>query len=97
MAHVSHGRIGQRVKRIGWVLRDQYAMNMASWIEAGWRYIRRDTIGTAGSSMAMPLEVFAPSLVKHMSDMSEKHACKILGADTGMHMFPALPIIKQAV
>jgi hypothetical protein len=71
--------------------------NMASRIEASWRYIRRDTIGTAGSSMAMPLEVFAPSLVKDMSDMSENHACKILGADTGMHKFPCLPCIKPAV
>ena len=71
--------------------------NMASGIEVSWRYIRRDTIGTAGTNMGMPLEVFAPSLVKHMSDMSEKHAYKILGKDTGMHMFPCLPCIKPAV
>ena len=71
--------------------------NMASGIDASWRYIRRDAIGTAGTNMGMSLEVFAPSLVKHMSDMSERHACKILGADTGMHLFPTLPFIKLAV
>ena len=48
--------------------------NMASGIEVTWRYMRRDTIGSAGTNMRMSLEVFAPSLVKHMSDMSERHA-----------------------
>ena len=71
--------------------------NMASGIEACWRYIRRDTIGTAGTNMGMSLEVFAPSLVKHMSDMSEKHAEKILDEETGTHMFPSKPSISPAV
>jgi hypothetical protein len=71
--------------------------NMASGIESCWKYIRRDTVGTAGSNMSMSLEVFAPSLVKHMSDMSERHACKMLDATTGTHMFRSLPLIKPAV
>ncbi len=45
--------------------------NMASGIEAYWRYIRRDTIGTAGTNLSMSLEVFAQSLVKCIKDMSE--------------------------
>ena len=71
--------------------------NMASGIESCWKYIRRDTVGTAGSNMSMSLEVFAPSMVKHMSDMSERHACKMLDATTGTHMFRSLPLIKPAV
>jgi hypothetical protein len=47
--------------------------NMASGIEATWRYIRRDTIGTAGTTMGMSMENFALSLVKCIKDMSEKH------------------------
>ena len=47
--------------------------NMVSGIESCWRYIKRDTIGTAGTNMGMSLEVFAPSLVKHMSDMTCAH------------------------
>ena len=55
--------------------------NMASGIKANWRYTKRDTVGSAadcaGTNMSMSLELFAPSVVKHVTDMSEKHADKI--------------------
>ena len=50
--------------------------------------------------MGMSLEVFAPSLVKHINDMthmSEKHAEKILFEKTGSYIFPSLPTITPSL
>ncbi len=41
-------------------------------------YAKRDAVGGARSNMSMSLEVFTPSLVKHISDASEKHAAKTM-------------------
>ena len=72
------------------------ATNMASGQEVGWRTIRRDTIGTAGSNMSMSVEVFAPSLVKCVKDMSERHSDKLLNEKTGQYRFPSVPEIEPA-
>ena len=47
--------------------------------------------------MRMSLEVFAPSLVKCIKDMSEKHSDKILCEKTGQYMFPSVPAIEPAI
>ena len=91
VAHVSYGRLGQRVKRIGWILRNQHGIRDRGHLEV------HETRYHRNSNMRMSLEVFAPSLVKHMSDRSERHACKMLDATTGTHMFRSLPLIKPAV
>ena len=70
--------------------------NMAPGIEAYWRYIRRDTIGTAGTNMSMSMEVFAPSLVKCIKDMSEEHCNQILCEKTGKYKFSSVPVIEPA-
>ena len=46
--------------------------------------------------MSMSLEVFAPSLVKCMKDMSERHCDKILYEKTGKYKFQSVPTIEQA-
>ena len=71
--------------------------NMASGQEVCWRTIRRDTIGTAGSNMSMSVEVFAPSLVKCVKDMSEKHSDTLLNEKTGQYRFPSVPEIEPAL
>ena len=70
--------------------------NMASGKEVCWRNIRRDTIGTAGTNMGMSMEIFAPSLVKCIKDMSEKHCDQILCEKTGKYKFPSAPVIEPA-
>jgi hypothetical protein len=45
--------------------------------------------------MDMSLEVFAPSLIKYMSDTSGKHADKILCEETVVHKFESAPIITS--
>jgi hypothetical protein len=70
--------------------------NMASGIEVYWRTIRRATIGTAGTNMSMSMEIFAPSLVKCIRDMSEKHCDQIVCEKTGKYKFPSVPVIEPA-
>ncbi len=40
--------------------------NMASGIEAHWRYLREDTIGTSGTNQRISLKVCSASLVRYM-------------------------------
>ncbi len=39
--------------------------NKSAGLESHWKYMRRDTIGSAGSNRRLSLAIFAPSLVKH--------------------------------
>jgi hypothetical protein len=73
------------------------ATNKASGIEKNWKTIKEATIGSAGANMSMSLGVFAPALIKHIKDASEKHADKILCPKTGQHMFPNVPTIPPAL
>ena len=68
--------------------------NKSSGLESHWRYMRRDTIGSAGSNLRVALSVFIPSLKKYVADLSEKHACKVLNQTTDKHMFQSLPSIS---
>ena len=44
--------------------------NVAMGMESTWRYLKRDTVGTAGTNMHMPLKVFAPSVCTYMHNAS---------------------------
>jgi hypothetical protein len=73
--------------------------NRSAGIESGWKYIRRDTIGSAGSNIMMRigLNIFTPLLTKYVSNLSEKHAAKVLHPGSGIHMFPSVPSISSAL
>ena len=71
--------------------------NTSAGLEAHWRYMRRDTIGSAGSNMRVKLGIFIPLLTKYISDLSEKHASKVLNVHTGAHSFPSNPHISSKV
>ncbi len=51
---------------------------VASEIEAHWRYVMEDTVGTAGTNQRISLDVFAGFLVRYMKTSSERHANRIL-------------------
>ena len=59
--------------------------------------MRRDTIGSAGSNMRVKLGIFIPLLTKYISDLSEKHASKVLNVHTGAHSFPSNSHISSKV
>ena len=63
--------------------------NLSSGIESNWRFMRRDTVGNAGTTQRISLEVFGPSLMQYLSIRSKRHADKILCPKTGAHMFPS--------
>ncbi len=63
--------------------------NLSSGIESNLRYMRRDTIGNAGTTQRIALPVFAPSLMQYLSIRSKRHADKILVEKTGAHTFPS--------
>ena len=67
--------------------------NKSISIESNWKYMRRDTIGSAGSNKRVSMRVFGPSLTQYVSDNSKRHADKIIVPATGAHRFPMLPII----
>ena len=71
--------------------------NTSAGLEAHWRYMRRDTIGSAGSNMRVAVSTFISLLVKYVRDTSEKHADKVLNQKTGKHMFQSAPIITAKV
>jgi hypothetical protein len=62
---------------------------LSAGIESNWRYLRRDTVGSAGTTPRISLKVFAPSLVQYISTLSKKHANKVLCQITGAHIFPS--------
>ena len=63
-------------------------------LEANWRYMRRDTVGTAGTTRRISLALFSPTMVKYVRDTSEEHAAKCLDESTGRHMFPSVAKIS---
>ena len=67
--------------------------NKSAGLESHWKYMRHDTIGSAGSNRRLSLAIFAPSLVKYVRDTSEKHADKVLDSKSGIHKFPSVPTI----
>ena len=71
--------------------------NMASGIEAHWRYTRGATVGTSGTNQRVCLQVFSASLVRHLKTTSKRHASKIVDEKTGYHIFPSLPTIPSSM
>ena len=71
--------------------------NKSAGIESGWKYIRSDTIGSAGSNMRIGMDIFTPLLTKYICNLSEKHAAKVLHPVSGIHMFPSVPSISPAL
>ena len=66
-------------------------------MESSWRYLKRDTVGNAGTNMQVSLKVFAPSLCTYVSNISERHADDILDERSGRHLFPSIPTISPAM
>ena len=67
--------------------------NKSNGCESHWKYMRRDTIGVAGSNKRMPLKIWVPLLVKYLEDLSKRHAEKVWCATTKVHCFPTVPVI----
>jgi hypothetical protein len=64
------------------------ANNTSAGLEAHWKYMHRDTIGSAGSNMQVKLGIFILLLIRYISNLSEKHVSKVLNKHTGAHLFP---------
>ena len=73
------------------------ATRTSAGLESRWRYMRRDTIGTAGTTRRVSLKVYGPCMVKYVKDTSTAHAAKILDRETGMHIFPSIPKISTSL
>ena len=71
--------------------------NKSAGIESHWKYMRRDTVGVAGSGKRTGLKTFIPMLMKYLSDLSKRHADKLLCPITGAHRFPSLPVISAKI
>ena len=61
-------------------------------LEANWKYYRRDTIGTTGTTQRMPLDIYIPSHLKYVRDLSMKHFSDMVD-DAGIVAFPVYPSI----
>ena len=66
-------------------------------MESAWRYLRRDTVGNAGTNMNVSLKVFSPSLCTYVTNLSQRHAEDILCVQSGRHIFPSIPTISPAM
>ena len=64
----------------------------ANSLEAKWKYYRRDTNGTTGTSLRMPLDIYIPSHLKYVRDLSMKHFSDMVD-DAGVVAFPVYPTI----
>ena len=71
--------------------------NKSAGLESGWKYLRRDTVGGAGSTKRISMNVFVPSLKQYIGDLSKRHASKILCKKTGAHRFPNVPVISTSL
>jgi hypothetical protein len=60
--------------------------------EAKWKYYRRYTIGTTGTNLRMPLDIFIASHIKYVRDLSMKHYLDMAN-DAGIVVFPMYPSI----
>ena len=65
---------------------------VANSLEANWKYYRRDTIGTTGTTQRMPLDIYIPSHIKYVRDLSKKHFSDMVD-DAGIVAFPVYPSI----
>ena len=61
-------------------------------LESTWKYYRRDTSGTTGISLRMPLNIYIPSHIKYVRDLSKKHFSDMVD-DAGVVAFPVYPTI----
>ena len=68
--------------------------NKSTGAESHWKYLQRDTIGTAGSSKHMSIKVWLPLLHRYLEALSKRHASKMLCPKTGFHLFPTEPVIS---
>ncbi len=71
--------------------------NKLAGIESHWKCMRHDTVGVAGSGKRTGLKTFIPMLMKYLSDLSKRHADKLLCPITGAHRFPSLPVISAKI
>jgi hypothetical protein len=71
--------------------------NKSNGGESHWKYVRRDTIGCAGSNKRMSIGVWLPLLFKYLEALSRRHAEKIKCPVTGVHSFPTLPVITNKI
>ena len=69
---------------------------VANSLESKWKYYRRDTTGTTGTNLRMPLDIFIPSHIKYVRDLSKKHFSDMVGLD-GMVRFPIYPTITTEI
>ena len=69
--------------------------NKSNGGESHWKYIRRDTIGSAGSNKRMSIAVWLPLLFRYLEALSKRHAEKIKDPVTGVHSFPIVPVITN--
>ena len=69
--------------------------NKSTGAESHWKYLRRDTIGTAGSSKRMSIKVWLPLLHRYLEALSKRHDSKMLCPKTGFHPFPTEPVISS--
>ena len=61
-------------------------------LEANWKYYRRDTIGTTGTTQRMLLDIYIPSHIKYVRDLSKKHFSDMVD-EAGNVEFPVYPSI----
>ena len=65
---------------------------VANSLKAKWKYYRRDTTETTGTNLRMSFNVFIPSHIRYVRDLSRKHFSDMVGED-GLVRFPTYPTI----
>jgi hypothetical protein len=65
---------------------------VANSLESKWKDYRRDTTGSTGTNLRMPLDIFIPSHIKHIRVSSKKHFSDMAN-DAGIVVFPIYPSI----
>ena len=66
-------------------------------IENGWKYLRRDTVGSGGTNMKIGADVFVPRLTQYVSVVSKQQAARVAHPVTGKRFFPQVPTITPAL
>ena len=66
-------------------------------IENGWKYLRRDTVGSGGTNMKIGIDIFIPRLTNYLTVVSKHQAARIANPVTGKRFFPRVPIITSAL
>jgi hypothetical protein len=62
--------------------------HLSSGIKSPWRYMRHYTVGCAGATQRISLEVFAPSLSQYISIRTKNTLIRSY-ANSGAHIFPS--------